>query len=186
MGIDLDRCFASWGAIAGIPIATLRERHRYDEMHERHERGEASDADFFASRGRMLGIELSDARWLEGWNDIFTEEITPIVQLVERVKDRVPVYAFSNTNASHMHVWQPRFAAALSHFREVFVSHELRARKPERAAFETVARRMSVAPSRILFFDDSRVNVEGARAAGLQAVWVKSPQDVAEALRPWL
>lgn len=186
MGIDLDRCFASWGADAGVPLAILRERHRYDEMHERHERGEASDAEFFASRARMLDIELTDARWLVGWNEIFTQEITPVVRLVERVKDRVPVYAFSNTNAAHMRVWSPRFAPALAHFREVFVSHELGARKPERAAFEEVARRIGVAPPRILFFDDTRTNVEGARAAGLQSVWVREPQDVADALRPWL
>jgi len=186
MGIDLDRCFASWGADAGVPLAILRERHRYDEMHERHERGEASDAEFFASRARMLGIELAEERWLAGWNEIFTEEITAVVRLVDRVRHRVPVYAFSNTNAAHMRVWSQRFAPALEHFREVFVSHELGARKPERAAFEAVARRIGVEPGRILFFDDSQANVEGARIAGLQAVWVRSPQDVAHALKPWL
>jgi putative hydrolase of the HAD superfamily len=39
---------------------------------------------------------------------------------------------------------------------------------------------------RVLFFDDLAENVEGARAAGMQAVQVRSPVDVAAALRPWL
>ena len=37
--------------------------------------------------------------------------------------------------------------------------------------------------SRILFFDDTLSNVEGAAAAGLMAVHVKTPQDVEHALR---
>ena len=35
---------------------------------------------------------------------------------------------------------------------------------------------------RILFFDDTRANVEGALAIGMPAVLVRSPADVAEAL----
>ena len=55
--------------------------------------------------------------------------------------------------------------------------------KPEREAFEHISREIGVAPGKILFFDDTLENVEGARKAGLQAVHVKSPQDVANALR---
>ena len=59
-------------------------------------------------------------------------------------------------------------------------------RKPDRAAFEHVAREIGVPAGRVLFFDDLEENVEGARATGMQAVLVRSPADVAEALRPWL
>jgi putative hydrolase of the HAD superfamily len=43
-----------------------------------------------------------------------------------------------------------------------------------------------VPPARILFFDDTLANVEGARLAGLQAVHVRGPDDVRNAVRPWL
>ncbi len=67
-----------------------------------------------------------------------------------------------------------------------FTSWELGLRKPERAAFERVAREIGVPMERILFFDDTESNVEGARRAGLAAVHVRSPVDVERALRPWL
>ena len=38
----------------------------------------------------------------------------------------------------------------------------------------------------ILFFDDIYENVVGARAAGMAAVWVRSPQDVIDAVTPYL
>ncbi len=49
-----------------------------------------------------------------------------------------------------------------------------------------IAKDIGVPPADILFLDDTLENVEGARAAGLRAVHVKGPQDVRDALRPWL
>ena len=41
---------------------------------------------------------------------------------------------------------------------------------------------IGVPASRIVFFDDSAENIEGARARGLTAVHVTSPDEVAKAL----
>jgi len=70
----------------------------------------------------------------------------------------------------------------LRRFRKVFVSFELGRRKPERAAFEAIAAVIGVPLDRILFFDDTLANVEGARSIGMAAVLVRSPADVSEAL----
>jgi HAD superfamily hydrolase (TIGR01509 family) len=83
-------------------------------------------------------------------------------------------------------VWSTQFEDALVNFRRVFVSSQMGLRKPERASFDYIAREIGVAASRILFFDDTRANVEGARRAGLQAVHVQRPDDVRDAVRPWL
>jgi len=95
---------------------------------------------------------------------------------------RAPLYAFTNTNPTHEQAWRARFPNALIHFEEIFVSSTIGARKPERVAFELVTGRMGVAPDRILFLDDSLENVEGARSAGLNALWVRSEQEVVRAL----
>jgi HAD superfamily hydrolase (TIGR01509 family) len=99
---------------------------------------------------------------------------------------RMPQYLFSNTNAMHHERWSQRYAGELAPLRAHFVSHRMGLRKPDPAAFAHVAREIVVPPAQILFFDDTAANVEGARAAGLQAVHVRSPEDVAQALRPWL
>lgn len=186
MGLDWDRCFAHWAACSGERAEALRARYSFDAAYERHERGEISEAEYYQALRESLGIDLDEAQWAAGWNAIFTDEIAPVVELVARVKARVPVYAFSNTNPAHHRVWSRRFAPALSHFREVFVSSSLGARKPDRESFHRVAARIGVAPEAILFFDDTPQNVQGALAAGLSAVLVRSPQDVADALSPWL
>ena len=95
---------------------------------------------------------------------------------------RLPLYAFTNTNPTHELAWRHRYADALTHFDEIFVSSTIGLRKPDRAAFEWVADAMGVVPGRILFLDDNPQNVACAEAAGLQAVWVRSEADVVSAL----
>lgn len=186
MALDWDRAFAHWAARSGESVEALRGRYRFDEAYARHERGEIGEREYYAALRDSLAIDLTDEEWAEGWGAIFVEAIEPTVEAIARVKDRIPVYAFSNSNAAHHAVWSRQFARALAHFRKVFVSSDLGLRKPERAAFEAIAREVGVPAGRILFFDDTRENVDGALAAGLQSVHVRDPQDVVRALQPWL
>ena len=129
-----------------------------------------------------LGIDLDDARLLDGWNVIFVEEMPGIARLLARAAAKIPVYAFTNTNRAHADRFLTQFAPLLAHFRKVFTSHDLGLRKPEPAAFARVVSEIGVPAGRILFFDDSAENVAGARASGLQAVHVTSDTTVADTL----
>lgn len=180
--IDFERVFARWAADAGCDAARLREAFLHDQPYQRHERGEIDAAAYFASLRDTLGVALDDARLLAGWNQIFVEEMPGIGELLKRVASRIPTYAFTNTNRAHAthYVWQ--FAPVLGHFRKVFASHEMGLRKPEPAAFAHIVQEIGVPAGRVLFFDDTLANVEGARACGLQAVHVTSDKTVRDTL----
>jgi FMN phosphatase YigB (HAD superfamily) len=186
LDIVFDRVFARWGELAGMDPAPLKRRFDQDGAYERHERGEIDAPAYFEALPDRLGIDLRDADFADGWDRIFGQAIAPTVALLPRLAARIPLYVFSNTNAAHHAYWGPRYRDALTPVRRQFLSCEMGLRKPERAAFETVAIAIGVPLERILFFDDVEVNVEGARAAGMPAVWVRSPADVARAVAPWL
>jgi putative hydrolase of the HAD superfamily len=186
MGLDWDRAFQRWGRASHVPPEALATLFAFDEAYERHERGEIGELDYYASLRRSLAIDIDDGELRAGWRAIFTEPVHETVALLEKLKDRVPLYAFSNSNAAHHAVWSRKYRQALANFRRVFVSSEMGLRKPELASFDFIAREIGVAPGRILFFDDTLANVEGARRAGLQAVRVSGPDDVRNAVRPWL
>jgi HAD superfamily hydrolase (TIGR01509 family) len=95
---------------------------------------------------------------------------------------RLPLYAFTNSNPTHQAFWAPRYAELLKSFRKVFVSSEMGLRKPEAVAFAAIAREIGVPVERIMFFDDTRANVEAALAIGMPAVLVRSIDDVKKAL----
>lgn len=184
--LDWDAVFAHWAACCGADAARLRERFSFDEPYERHERGEITARAYFASLRGSLGIELTNDEFRAGWERVFAGPIAPTVELLRRIDSRMPLYVFSNTNEAHRAAWMHDYAHALAPFRRIFTSCEIGIRKPERAAFEFIARAIGVAPEGILFFDDTEANVEGARRVGLPAVHVRSSEDVARAVRPWL
>jgi putative hydrolase of the HAD superfamily len=186
--IDLDqaRAHARWAELAGVPrrdiAALVGERILGKEAYCRHERGEISDAQFFAHLRRQLKLALSDAEVVDGWNSIFIGEIPGIRRLLASLHGRLPLYAFSNTNVAHQAYWSRQFRDLLVPFRKIYVSHEIGARKPEPAAYHTGVPYFGLAPDRVLFFDDSAENVAGARACGLIAVEVTTAAEIETAL----
>ena len=180
--IDFGRVFARWAEHAGCDAALLRERFSHDESYRRHERGEIDATAYFASLRGSLGIALDDARLLEGWNDLYVEEMPGIRALLARIAPKIPIYGFTNSNSAHAARYLKQFAPALGYFRKVFASYEMGLRKPEAAAFAHIVKEIGVPAERILFFDDTLENVEGARACGLQAVHVTSDDTVSATL----
>ncbi len=182
LDIDFHRTLVCWAGHAGCEPAQLVGRFSNDETYRRHERGEISDAEFFARLRTSLGIKLSDAQFMEGWNAIFAGEMPGIAEHLTRAAKHVPLYAFSNTNGAHAEHFSQHFAGVLSHFRAIFLSSTIGLRKPDGEAYDHVVKAIGVPASRIVFFDDLAENIEGARARGLTAVHVTSPEDVADAL----
>jgi putative hydrolase of the HAD superfamily len=180
--IDFDRAIACWAGHARCETNPLRQRFSHDLPYQQHEIGKIDTDAYFASLRISLGIDLSDAQFLEGWNAIFLDEVPGISAALAQAAARMPVYAFSNTNPAHEACWPERYAGPLAHFRKIFVSSAIGLRKPDAAAFQFVVDEIGVPAERIVFFDDSLPNVEGARACGLQAVHVTSHADVARTL----
>ena len=182
LDIDFGKALACWAGHAGRAPAELAARFVREEHYRQHEVGKIADADYFASLRASLGIGISDAQFLEGWNAIFAGEMPGIAPLLKRAATRLPLYAFSNTNRPHVEYFSIAHADVLGHFKQMFLSSTIGLRKPDAAAFDHVVRAIGVPAQRILFFDDLAENIEGARARGLTTVHVTGPDDVAKAL----
>ena len=182
LDINFDSVMATWAGHAGCTPADLASRFVVNDSFKHHETGRIDDAAFFADLRQSLGIELSDAQFLEGWNAIFAGEMPGVAPLLAGAAQRLPLYAFSNTNPAHVAHFSQAYADVLGHFRKIFLSSSIGLRKPDAEAYDHVVKAIGVPASRILFFDDSAANIEGARARGLCAIHVTSMEDVARAL----
>jgi len=182
LDIDFNKTLSCWAGHAGCEPARLLTRFVRDEIYHRHETGEISDGEYFSALRSSLDIELTDAQFLEGWNKIFAGEMPGIAALLKRAAERLPIYAFSNTNGAHVEHFSQTYAAVLGHFREIFLSSRIGLRKPDAAAYDHLVKAIGAPAGRIVFFDDLAENIEGARARGLTAVHVTSTDDVSEAL----
>jgi len=183
LDIDFSKAIACWAAHAGCQPEAIVARYVRDEAYRLHEVGKISDEDYFASLRASLGIGISDAQFLEGWNAIFAGEMPEIAELLPRAAKQMPLYAFSNTNRPHVDYFSREYGELLGHFRALYLSSSIGLRKPDAEAFDHVVTAIGVPAERIVFFDDLAENVEGARARGLTAVHVTSPRDVGNALK---
>ncbi len=181
--IDFNRALRAWSAHSRLSPDELKKRFQFDTAYERHERGEIEANDYFDHLASTLQLMVTREEIASGWNAIFVGEITATRRLIEAARTRLPCYAFTNTNASHLACWTRLFPGVVAAFDEIFASHQIGLRKPEHAAFEHICLATGIAAENFVFFDDLPENVQAASRAGLQAVLVRSPGDVAHALR---
>lgn len=176
--VNFDRVFSAWASDAGIEAQRIRERYRLDADYARHERGEIDATEYFNQLRGKLDLSLTDQQFLSGWNRMVGGRIEGVEKVLARFARLRPLYIFSNTNMAHHACWAFEHAGLLRDFKRLFLSFEMRMRKPEARAFEFISQEVGVPLEKILFFDDTPENIEGARALGIQAILVRGLGDL--------
>lgn len=132
------------------------------------ERGECDERAFGQGLAAEFNLDLSADEVVERFR-LFPRGLFPgAAELVSDVVNGVATGVLSNTNRLH---WEQQTDSDLIQglFDHRFLSYELGLVKPDALLFERVVADLGVAPEAILFVDDNLINVEGARAVGLQA-----------------
>jgi putative hydrolase of the HAD superfamily len=127
------------------------------------------DRDEFAQRFVAdWGLDLTPADFLCRFRRSVRGWLPGAEDLLAELRPRYTLAALSNTNALH---WERVIddLGAGSRFDLVIPSHEVGLSKPDSRIFDLTLARLNLIPENVAFFDDSAVNVEAARAVGLQA-----------------
>ncbi|MFM6946381.1 MAG: HAD family hydrolase [Flavobacteriales bacterium] len=109
------------------------------------------------------------------WNAMLGNFPKEKIDFLQQISKEFPIFMLSNTNAIHWEIvlqrWKNVCEAPLeSVFDHIFLSHEIKQRKPHSSTFGWVLEQMQLTADQVLFIDDSPQHVEGARIAGLDAV----------------
>lgn len=109
------------------------------------------------------------------WNEMLGYFPPEKIQFIIELAKELPIFMLSNTNAIHWEVviqrWKKSSEIPLHEvFDQIFLSHEIKRRKPHPSTFEWVLEQMNMSADEVLFIDDSPQHVEGANKAGLNAV----------------
>lgn len=143
------------------------------------EAGLCSFADFFSTFCQETMVRMD----LEEFSKEFLSIIGPIkpgcFEILQRLKKNYRLALLSNTNAMHIEFLRKQ-TSLLDYFDQLFLSYEMHLLKPDPAIFKQVAKQLVIEPTKILFFDDSKINVEAALKAGFKAFQVESPEAIAE------
>lgn len=171
-------------ALAGVSARTVREILFDHGLQLRYERGEVTSAEFHELFCQAVGRQLNYRELHEANSRIFQLNL-PILPLVTQLKAAgFRLGILSNTCEAHWdYIAQGRYPFVRRVFEVYSLSYQVRASKPERAIYHQAAQQAGVEPDHILFTDDRSENVQGAIAAGWDAVLYETPRQLATALR---
>jgi putative hydrolase of the HAD superfamily len=148
----------------------------------RFEEGQIAPEDFVEQLSAMLELKVTFEEFREIWFSIFSPETLISEQFLVALKKRYRLLLLSNTNAIHFEmVWEKY--PLLRHFDHLVLSYKVGALKPSPAIYAEAIRHAQCAPEECFFTDDIAAYVEGARAAGLDAVQFENAEQIASELR---
>ena len=121
-------------------------------------------------------LEAEIRAYDERWPEMISGPIEGSVKLLEALRGRGDrVYAITNFSHEKFAVAQDLFPF-LRGFDGIVVSGDERVIKPDPAIYRLLLGRYALQPQDCVFVDDSRANVEGALAVGMQGIHFTSPE----------
>lgn len=149
---------------------------------QRFEQGRCDVDEFATAMVAEMRLEGTEAEFIERFV-AFPQGLYPrAVELVALVPDGIVTGILSNTNALH---WDNQIDAETiqSLCDRAYLSYAIGMAKPHRDIYDYAVADLGLAGEQVLFIDDNQINVDGARAAGLQAGLAKGPEQAAQVLR---
>jgi len=111
---------------------------------------------------------------LECFRDFLVGLNDEVLDFIREIRNEYPIYILSNNNPvsrkEFERMMEEKDMNVNSFFVKAFYSYELHLLKPGREIYDHAIREIGFKPDEIVFIDDSPLNIEGARNAGLRTV----------------
>lgn len=146
-----------------------------------HETGRLDSLDFADEAVREFGLSVSPGEFLEHFTGWLHGPFEGAHELLDELAARHRTAILTNLSAVH---WPIAEAYGLfDKVERVIASYRVGAIKPDRDFFEIALAELGADAAGAVFFDDNVVNVEGARAFGLEAYVVRGVEETRARLR---
>jgi glucose-1-phosphatase len=170
-------------AVAGIDPADVFQALFVTPLDRDYSLGRITTREFYDEFCRQTGARPDYGSLMEADRDIFHLNVSaiPLVAQLHHAGYRLGI--LSNTCENHWEYCLRRYAILRELFDAHALSHVVGAAKPDAAIYQAAAGLAGVRPHEIFFTDDMARNVEGARAAGFDAVQFTSASALVDELR---
>ncbi len=143
------------------------------------ETGKIGREEFIATMQGFTHTPISESQILNAWNAMLLNFPIRRLQILQQLRNYYDLYLLSNTNEIH----EEAFNKILNRdfgmpglgvfFDRVYFSHRVGMRKPHREIFEMILNNHGLQAAETLFIDDSPQHIVGAKAVGLQTIFLE-------------
>lgn len=155
-------------------------------LFDQFEIGKLSAKEFIQQIKVEANLAVDDQKIINAWNAMLLDLPEKRLKLLTQLKDSHTTFLLSNTNEIHFNAFskiveKETGQASLSpFFKEVFYSHEIQLRKPEKKAFNHILLKHDLQPSKTLFIDDSPQHIASAKEMGINTYHLQKGEDILE------
>ena len=141
---------------------------------------------FYNKLRELLQLPLKDEEIRSAWNALLLDFPPARIQWLKQINKKYKTYLLSNTNQIHYDAFMQLYKQQINQgsfsdcFIKTYYSHEIKLRKPSKESFEFVLKDENLIAGETLFIDDLLPNIQGAKLAGLQTIYLPSPKTVME------
>ncbi len=175
IGLNLSRCIEAFRTGLGFErITQLLDPYHQKGIYGELESGRLSEQHFkdLVIAESRPGTTPQDVEW--AMEQLLEGQMDPrSVAALNNLVGKYPLYLLTNNNPISMRLCHRIFKNngidPNTTFKEEFISSDLNMLKPEPEFYKYVIRKIGLPPQEILFIDDNKANVDGARAVGLDA-----------------
>ncbi|MDR1554318.1 MAG: HAD family phosphatase [Prevotellaceae bacterium] len=142
---------------------------RQSKIVDKLEVGDISPAEFRENLRGLCGFDVSDIAIDKAWNAMILDLPHDRIAILDKLRLDYRIFLLSNTNKIHIDYCMNslNFELIKSKFEKVYLSHEIHMRKPNVETYEFVLNDAQLQASQTLFIDDTIINIDGAKRAGL-------------------
>jgi glucose-1-phosphatase len=147
-----------------------------------YEEGLCSSLEFFMNVKETFGLNCDFEEFKDIWNNIFWEN-SGVGDIIRTIKSKgFPLFLLSNTNEMHFDYIVENYPIVRL-MDEWILSYEVGAKKPKKAMFDAIFKRMDVKGDEVFYIDDVEDYVNHARLLGIQGFLFKNSDDLSLTLK---
>jgi len=157
----------------GNQFEEIQQQLNTNKFLEKVETSEISAAEFIAFF-QKFDSSISIAQITQAWNSMLLDIPKERIDLIKKLSKNYKVYLLSNTNEIHyQHIedyalTQFKIESFKKLFKQAYLSHEIKLRKPNSSIFKYVLNDKNMLPEETLFVDDTLEHINTAKALGIQ------------------
>ena len=180
---SVERMVRQMAALSGAAAEQVKKILFDSGLMPRYEAGKISTAEFYEVYCERIGVRPDYDALCHAGSDIFTINVPMLPIVAQLCQAGYTLGVLSNTCDCHWQYCTKHYRFLNECFAVYALSFEIKAAKPDRAIFMAAAELAHCRPEEIFFVDDVAGHVEGAKAAGIDAVVYTSAAQVAAELR---
>jgi putative hydrolase of the HAD superfamily len=173
-------------AFKNLGLANFDEMYtqaKQSNLFDDFETGKISSQHFINSLLPYLPDGVSANKVVHAWNAMILDFPKERLDLLDKLKSNYRIFLLSNTNDIHLQAVKRSLANTTdrkleSYFEKVYLSHEVKLRKPHKEIFELVCNEQNLDPSRTLFIDDTIGHIDGSIKIGLKGIHLKGDNSI--------